>query len=115
MNEHIGSIDGPTHLGVVQRLLDANDRIAELEAEIERLKNYIEECRSVSTHWHANTIRLEAGNERLRPDAERYRQIIRLLETDCEDVVYLAEHVAPEGWDDRIDSLIEFDAAREGE
>ena len=83
------------------------ERIAELEATAaQQASDFLREIDIVRE--------LKAENKRLRPDAERYLQIIRLLEMDYEDVVYLAEHLAPEGSDDRIDSLIEFDAAMEG-
>ena len=37
---------------------ECQKRIAELQANLE-------ECRSVSTHWHGHTVRLKAENERI--------------------------------------------------
>jgi len=42
-------------------------RIAELEA-------VLEECRSVSTHWHSHAVHLKAESERLREEIERYKR-----------------------------------------
>jgi len=48
-----------TKTDLLETIERKDQRVAELETDLE-------ECRSVSTHWHGHTVRLEAENKRLR-------------------------------------------------